>query len=158
MCNLDHPILVGAKNTNSWCARKGDLQRDFPLDVPMVLSSVITVATDGERQMCGGLSLGETVHLGNFKFIADYFGGLSLSPMKDDIGAAFMRSTHSGTPSSRWAMIEDTVEEFLMVSSRKGGFGLPSPRRHGTGALRAPVATTPWLKDITIAQQAESYL
>jgi hypothetical protein len=27
--------LAGAKNTNSWHARKGDLQRAFPLDVLM---------------------------------------------------------------------------------------------------------------------------
>jgi hypothetical protein len=28
--------LAGAKNTNCWHAKKGDLQRAFPLDVPMV--------------------------------------------------------------------------------------------------------------------------
>jgi hypothetical protein len=56
-------------------------------------------------------------------------------------------------------MIEDSAEEFLMVSSGDKGFVLSSPRRHGTGALPATVTTTPWLKDIldiTTAQQAES--
>jgi hypothetical protein len=32
------PYLIGAKNTNSWHARKGHLQRAFPLDVLMVPS------------------------------------------------------------------------------------------------------------------------
>jgi hypothetical protein len=46
--------LDSAKNTNKWCARKGDLQRAFPLDFLMVPSSTITVAVDGEHLMCGG--------------------------------------------------------------------------------------------------------
>jgi hypothetical protein len=42
---LEHTILTtlflaGAKNTDSWCARKRDLQRAFPLDVSMVPSSI----------------------------------------------------------------------------------------------------------------------
>jgi hypothetical protein len=36
----------------------------------MVPSSVIA---DGEHLMCGGFSLSETICLGNFKFIANYF-------------------------------------------------------------------------------------
>jgi hypothetical protein len=39
----------------------------------MVPSSVITITIDGERLMCGGFFLSETVHLGNFEFITDYF-------------------------------------------------------------------------------------
>jgi hypothetical protein len=34
------------------------LQHDFPLEVPLVPSFVITIAADGERLMCGGFSLG----------------------------------------------------------------------------------------------------
>jgi hypothetical protein len=48
----------------------------------MVPSSAITVSADGEHLTCGGFSLGETVHLGSFDFIADYFGGLNLSPRR----------------------------------------------------------------------------
>jgi hypothetical protein len=59
--------LTGAKNTNSWCARKGDLQRAFPLDIPMVPSSVIVVAADGEHLTCGGFCHSETIRLGNFE-------------------------------------------------------------------------------------------
>jgi hypothetical protein len=88
--------LVGVKNTGSWCARKGVLQRAFPLDVSMAPSSGIFITTDGERLTCGGFSLSETVHLGNFEFIADYFDGMSLSPRRDDEGATFIGSTRSG--------------------------------------------------------------
>jgi hypothetical protein len=48
----------------------------------MVPSSAITVSADGEHLTCGGFSLGETVHLGSFDFIADYFDGLNLSPRR----------------------------------------------------------------------------
>jgi hypothetical protein len=65
----------------------------------MVLSFVITVATNGECLTCGAFSLGDIVHLGNFEFIAHYFSGLSLSPRRSDSGTAFMGSTRSGTPS-----------------------------------------------------------
>jgi hypothetical protein len=51
----------------------------FPLDVLMVHSSMLIVATDGERLTCGGFSLGEIVRFGSLKFIADCFGGLTLS-------------------------------------------------------------------------------
>jgi hypothetical protein len=57
------------------------LRRAFPLDVLMVPSSAITIAADNEHVTCGGFSLGEFVRLGNFEFIADYFDGLSLSPL-----------------------------------------------------------------------------
>jgi hypothetical protein len=46
--------LAGAKNTNSWHARKGDLKCAFPLDVLMVPSSSLTIAADGERLSCDG--------------------------------------------------------------------------------------------------------
>jgi hypothetical protein len=64
----------------------------------MVPSSALTISADGDHLMCDGFSLGETVHLGSFKFIIDYFNGLSLSPRRGDSGSAFMGSTHNGTP------------------------------------------------------------
>jgi hypothetical protein len=93
--------LVGTKNTDSWCARKGDSQCAFPLDIPMVPSSAITVATDGKHLTCGGFSLGETACIGKFEFIVDYFGGLSLSPRRGDKDTAFLGSTRS-EPSTPW--------------------------------------------------------
>jgi hypothetical protein len=144
--------LAGAKITNSWCSRKGDLQRAFPLDVLMVPSSVIAVAPDSERLMCGGFFPGEVVCLGNFEFIADYINGLILSPRRGDTGSAFMGSTRSEAPTPCRAMIEGSAEELLTVSSREGRFGLPSPRRRGTGASLAPVTTTPRMENAPAAQ------
>jgi hypothetical protein len=67
----------------------------------MVPSSTLTVAADGERLTDGGFSLGETIRLGSFEFITDYFSGLSLSPRRGNSGVAFMGSTRSETPSPR---------------------------------------------------------
>jgi hypothetical protein len=100
----------------------------------MVPSFVITVAADSEHLMCGGFSLGEPIRLGNFEFIADYFSGRSLSPRRGDSDTTFMGSTRRGASTPQWAIIEDSALEFLMTSSRDGGSGLPSPRRHGTRA------------------------
>jgi hypothetical protein len=47
------------------------------LDIPMVPLSTFTVSSDGERLIGGGFSLSETVHLGRFEFIDNYFGTLS---------------------------------------------------------------------------------
>jgi hypothetical protein len=141
--DLDHHVLPGVENANSWRTRNEDLQCAIPLDVLMVPSSALTVASDGEHLMCGGFYLGEIVCLWNFEFITDYFGGMSLSPWSGNSGATFMGSTHSRTPSPRQPMIEDSVEEFLTASSGEGSSGLPSPRRRGTGALLTQVTTTP---------------
>jgi hypothetical protein len=77
----------------------------------VVTSSSIVVAADGEHLACGGFSLNETICLGNFDFIADYFGSLSLSPSRGDEGVAFMGSTHQGASTPQWAMIEDSTED-----------------------------------------------
>jgi hypothetical protein len=47
-------------------------------------SSSIAIAADDEHLICGGFSLGKTVHLGNFEFTAKYFDCLSLSPRRGD--------------------------------------------------------------------------
>jgi hypothetical protein len=33
MCDIDHHVIAGAKNTDSWHAKKRDLQHAYPLDV-----------------------------------------------------------------------------------------------------------------------------
>jgi hypothetical protein len=66
--------LAVAKNTDSWHARKGDLQRAFHLDIPMCPSSALAVSADGECLLCGSFSHGETIHLAGFDFITNYFG------------------------------------------------------------------------------------
>jgi hypothetical protein len=116
------------KIIDSWCTRKEDWQHAFPLDILMVPSSAITVTTTDERLACGGFSLGETVCLGNFEFITDYFGGLRLFPRRGDEGTTFMGLTLSVSSTSLWAMIEDSVEDFYTASGGEGRFGLPSPR------------------------------
>jgi hypothetical protein len=63
------------------------LQRAFPLDVPMVPSSALTVTVDGERLSSDVFSFGETILFRSLRFIADHFGGLSLSPIGDGSGA-----------------------------------------------------------------------
>jgi hypothetical protein len=128
------------------------LQRDFPLDVMMVPSSVIVVAADSEHLTCGGFSLSETIHLGNFEFITDYIGGLSLSPRRGDADVAFVGSTHSGASTPRRAMTGDSAKEFLMAPSREGSFSLPSPRRRDMGASLAPVTTISQIENAPAAQ------
>jgi hypothetical protein len=101
---------------------------------------------------CGGFSLGKTIRLGNFKFIADYFGGLVLSPRRGNTGAIFMGPTHNRTSIPRQTMIEDSTEEFLTAPSMEGSFGLPSPRRRGMGPSPTSVTTTPWKENALAAQ------
>jgi hypothetical protein len=66
-------------------------------DDERLMCSGFTVAIDSEHMMCGGFSLDETICLGCFEFITDYFGGLSLSPRRGNSGTTFMGSTLSGT-------------------------------------------------------------
>jgi hypothetical protein len=141
MCDLDHPILAGAKYTDSWRTRKGDLQRAFPLDVMMVPSSMITVTADGERLTCGGFSLGVTIHLGSIEFIVDYFGGLSHSPRRGDSDVAFMGPTHSGTPSLLRAMIRTPPRGSSQCQVGKGA--LASTLRGGTTQGLHPLLSQP---------------
>jgi hypothetical protein len=136
--------LAGAKNIDSCRARKEDLQHATPVDIPMVPSSSITITAHDESLACSGFSLGELDRLGNFEFIADYFGGLSLSPRRGNKGTIFMGLTRSGASTLQRAMIKDSTEEFLTTSSGEGSFSHPSPRQDSTGAPFAPTATTTW--------------
>jgi hypothetical protein len=119
--------LAGAKNTDSWRTRKGDLLCSFPLDISIVPSSALTIATDGERLSCNVFSLDEIIRFRSIKFITDRFGDLCLSPMGDGLGATVMGSTHGGTPSPLWAMTEDSIKEFHTTSNGEGRINLPSP-------------------------------
>jgi hypothetical protein len=112
--------FAGAKNTNSWHARKEDLQCVTSLDILIVPSYSIAIAADGECLAYGGFSLGEPVGLGNFEFIANYFGGLSLSLRRGNKGVIFKGSTHSEASTPQWATIEDSTMELLTASSGVG--------------------------------------
>jgi hypothetical protein len=89
-----------------------DLHHAFPLDVPMVPSSVLAIFADGECLTYDGFSHGETIHLWSLEFIANRFSGLSLSPRGSDSDATLVGSTCGGPPSPLRAMIEDSTEEF----------------------------------------------
>jgi hypothetical protein len=107
-------------------------------EVLMVPSSSITIAANDERLTCGGFSRGEPVYLGIFELIIDYFSSLSLYPRRGNDGAVFVGSTRSGACTPQRAMIEDSPEEFLTASSRKGSFSHLSPRRRSTGGPTHP--------------------
>jgi hypothetical protein len=75
---LTNLYLAVAKNTNSWRARKGDLQRAFPLDIPMVISSKLSFVANGNNLTSVGLTPGETICFGSLELTADRFGCLTL--------------------------------------------------------------------------------
>jgi hypothetical protein len=144
--------LIGAKNTDSWCARKGDLQGAFPLDVPMVPSSALAITTDGECLSCGGFSFNETIRFGSLEFITDHFDGLSLSPSGDVSGAIVVDSARGRLPSPPQIMMGDSAEEFPTTLNGEGRINLLSPKRHGMGAPPASAMTIPWLENPPTAQ------
>jgi hypothetical protein len=115
----------------------------------MVPSSSIAVAAHGEHLMCGEFSLGDTIRLG---IITGYFSDLSLPPRRGDVGDAIMGSTHSVASTPQRAMRGNSTKEFLKVPSGEGSFGLPSPRRHGTGASLTPITTTPQMENALATQ------
>jgi hypothetical protein len=78
--DLDHLVICRCKKHRQLSCQVGAFVVCFPLNVPIVHSSTLTVGTNRERLMCGGFSLGETVCFGSLEFIIYYFGGLSLSP------------------------------------------------------------------------------
>jgi hypothetical protein len=93
----------------------------------MVPSSILTITVDGEHLTCGGFSLGKTIRLGSFDFIAGYLGGLSFSLRRKHLWCR-LHGLNPHLVTIPWqAMIEDSIEEFQSVSSGEGGSDLPSP-------------------------------
>jgi hypothetical protein len=118
----------------------------FPLDVLMVHSSALIVATDGEHLTCNCFSLGKTILFGSIEFIIDYFGGLSLFPK----GVTHVLSSWAQPIVVHYrcrATTKDSIDDFYMASSGEGSSGLPAFWRHNTGTPPAPIATTPWPED-----------
>jgi hypothetical protein len=68
---LTTSYLAGAKNTNNWHAKKGDLQRTFPLDVLMVPSPNLSFVSNGNHPTGIGLALGSTIRFGSLDFTTD---------------------------------------------------------------------------------------
>jgi hypothetical protein len=112
---LEHVILttvyfVGAENTDSWHARKEDLQCAFALDVPMVYSPKLTFIANCNNPIGVGLAPGESICFGSLEFTADRFGCPSLSPKGDDSGTVFIGMMHNGSP-SLYTILEESSDE-----------------------------------------------
>jgi hypothetical protein len=114
----------------------------------MVPSSSIAVTADSEHLACGGFSLGEPILFGNFDFITDYFGVLSLSQMGGNDGFIFVGSTHCGASTPQRVLVEDSTEEFLTRASGEGSISHSSPRQHSTGALFSNTTTATWKENV----------
>jgi hypothetical protein len=117
----------------------------------MVHTSTLAVITDGKCLTYGGLSLGETVCFRSLKFIADYFGSLSLSPKGNDSGTVFVGMIHVGSPSLQ-TILENSTNEFYTTSSGEGSSGFPISQRSSMGTPPPPIATIPWPEDALTSQ------
>jgi hypothetical protein len=110
----------------------------------MVPSSSIAFTVDGERLTCSGFSLGKPIHLGNFEFIADYFGSLSLSPRRGNEGTIFVGSTHSGASTPAAGHDRGLHRGYSQHQAGKEALGtLPSDGAAQWGA-HLPLTATTW--------------
>jgi hypothetical protein len=126
MHDLDHPILASAENIDNLHARKGDLQRAFPLDVPMVTSPKLPFVTNGDNLTGIGLTLGETSHFDSLEFTANHLGRLSVSPYEGDSSAIFVGMVHSGS-SSLHTILQDFSDEGDTASGAGEALDPPAP-------------------------------
>jgi hypothetical protein len=156
--DFDHPISCRCKKHQQLVHQVGGFVASYSSRCSDGPSSSVTMTTDGECLACGGFSLGKPICLGNFEFIADYFGGLSLSPRRGNEGTIFMGSTHSGASTPRWAMIEDSTMEFLTVSSGEGSCSHPSPTRRSTGAPFAPTTAATWKENAPVTTRIPPWM
>jgi hypothetical protein len=124
--DLDHPILVGAENTDSWCTRKRDLQHTFSLDILIVTSPKVSFVTNGINLTGAGLAPGETIQFSYLEFTADRLGHLSLYPKERDSAAIFIGVVHSGSPSLH-TTLEDSSDKDGAASSTVGSSRSPGP-------------------------------
>jgi hypothetical protein len=133
--------LAGEKNTDSWHARKGDLQRAFPLDVPMVLSLKLSSVDNGNHPTDIGLAPGSTIHFGSLEFTADHLGRLSLSPQEWDSSTIFIGMVHTGSPSLHTALKESSDEDGVALGAG-GSSGSPDPRGCNVVTPTDPITAT----------------
>jgi hypothetical protein len=147
MWDLDHHIIAGVENTDSWPARKGDLQCAFPLDVLMVPSLKLFFLANINNLTGVVLTPGSTIHFGTI----DYLDHLSLSPQEGDSSAIFVGTVHHGMPSLH-TTLEETFDEDSTASGTEGSSGSPSPRGCNMVTLTDPVTNMPML-DSTLASR-----
>jgi hypothetical protein len=117
--DLDNLGHADAENTNSWCTRKGGLQRAFPQDVLMATSPKLSFIANCSNPIGIGLTPGETIHFGSLDFTANCLGRLSLSPKERDSDTIFIGMVHSGSP-SLLTTLEDSYNEDGATSSTGG--------------------------------------
>jgi hypothetical protein len=91
--------FTGAKTTDSWHARKGDLQHAFPLDVPMVYSLKLSRIANCNNPISVSLARSETICFDSLEFTTERFGHLSLPLEGGDSGIVFIGMVLSGLPS-----------------------------------------------------------
>jgi hypothetical protein len=148
--DLDHPVLAGATNTDSWCSRKGDLQRAFPLHVPMVPSPKLSFIANGNNLTGIGLTLGSTNRFGSMEFTA-CLGHQSLSPYEWDSSAIFIGMVNSGSPSLHTAL-EESFGKDGATSGVRGSSGSPGPQGCNVVTPTDPITATPAPENIPALQ------
>jgi hypothetical protein len=129
--------LTGAKNTDSWHARKGDLQSTFPLDVPMVTSPKLSFIANTNNPTGDGLAPSKTIRFGSLEFTIDHLGHVSLSPEERDSSAIFIGMVHSGSPSLHTILVDSSA------SGVGGSYRSTGPRGCNVLTPTVPITTTP---------------
>jgi hypothetical protein len=124
--------LAGAKNTDSWHARKEDLQRDSPLHVPMVPSPKLSFIANDNNPTGVGLAQGNTIDFGGLEFIADRFGHLSLSPSGEELRC----HVHRNGP--QWVTFSRSPLARTAPPLVPGAHGIPRAPRMQCGDLDGP--------------------
>jgi hypothetical protein len=118
--------LVGAKNTNSWCARKGDLHHDFPLDILLVPSLKLSFIANGNHPIGVSLTPGSAICFGSLEFTTDHLSHLSFSPQEWDSSVVFVGMVHNGSPSLH-TTLKESSDEYGAALGAWESFGSPNP-------------------------------
>jgi hypothetical protein len=126
MRDLDHPILAGVENTDSWPSRNWDLQCAFPIDVLMVPSPKLFFLANINNLTNLDLALGSTIDFGSLEFTADSLGRPSLSPQEGDSSTIFIGMVHNGMPSLHTSL-EETFDEDNAATRAEGSSRSPGP-------------------------------
>jgi hypothetical protein len=119
-------LFLCIENTDSWHDRKWDLQRAFPLDIPMVPSPKLSFVANGNNPTGVGLAHGDTIHFGSLEFTIDRLDHLSLSPQEGDSSAIFVGMVYSGM-SSLHTTLEETSNKDGAPSGAGGALDPPTP-------------------------------